>query len=409
MSRITLTDRAVAAAKPPEKGKRRNIADAIVPGLMLRLTHTGRKSWVVLKRVGPKVIRLTLGNYPQISLEEARVLARDQLEAIGRAEGVPARLQASIAVKRAQDITVMEAIEEYQKLKLVNQARGHKVKAALDCELVGPFGDLPIREIRKRDLLSIVDKKTAEGAKVEPNRVVSRLKTFFKWAAEDRDLIKTSPAQTLKKPIDETARERVLSDTELVLIWAAANKRAYPFGPLIKLLILTGQRLTEVTDLPWTELDLEKDKIWRLPGTRTKNNRPNEIFLSDFAIQIIHELPKAGPYLFSTNSETPVRGHSNAKEAFDRAICKILNEKETNGLPHWTFHDLRRTFATGCARLSILPHVIEKMINHVTGEIKPLAAIYNRHTYESESKAGFLTWSAHIEKLVAERKMGNVA
>jgi integrase len=165
------------------------------------------------------------------------------------------------------------------------------------------------------------------------------------------------------------------------------------FGPFAKLLLLTGQRRTEVAGMTWTELDLDK-ALWMLPGTRTKNGRPHEVPLSEAALAILKALPRLGPYVVSTDGSKPLGGYSRGKALIDKAI-RYANLH----ISHWTFHDLRRTAASGMARLGIQVHVTEAVLNHKSGSIKGVAAIYNRYDYAAEKRSALEAWARFVLSL----------
>jgi integrase len=218
-------------------------------------------------------------------------------------------------------------------------------------------------------------------------------------------------------PTAETARDRALSDDEIRFFWAGCDKLGWPFGPMFQLLLLTAQRRDEVGGMEWSEVD---KRVWTIPRERAKNDRAHEVHLSDLALEIIDELPKISrtlpegtgsepsPYLFTTNGRRPVSGFSRAKLRLDRHMVQLLRadieEAGTNPqkveIEGWILHDLRRTAATGTARLNIAPHVVDRILNHVSGTIRGVAAVYNRHAYLEERKAALELWGGYVESLV---------
>ena len=191
-------------------------------------------------------------------------------------------------------------------------------------------------------------------------------------------------------------------------LWQVCDELAYPFGPLIQLLLLTSQRKREVGEVPWHELDLDK-RVWSLPSHRAKNGHAHDIHLSDLAIEIIERLPRLaqpgdGGFVFSFDGQRPVAATSYHKPLIDRRLQQILGPVEA-----WTIHDLRRTVATGMAELGVAPHVLDRVQNHVNGTIKGVARIYNRHQYSVERKAALDAWGHHLTALVyPERARANV-
>jgi integrase len=201
----------------------------------------------------------------------------------------------------------------------------------------------------------------------------------------------------------------VLSDSELAMFWKAANGLGYPFAPMFKLLAVTGQRLGEVAGMTWAEIDLD-GKLWSLPRQRVKNDRAHDVPLSDLAIEIIKAVPKIEGkkrLLFTTTGETAASGFSRAKRNLDAAMLEALRKAAQESgadadkvkLPPFTLHDIRRTVATRMQRLGIAPHVTEALLNHKSGTIKGVAAVYARHDYATEKRIALDAWARSIQSL----------
>jgi integrase len=255
---------------------------------------------------------------------------------------------------------------------------------------------------------------------VQANRTLTRLKTFFRWAL-DEEVITASPVARMKPLTRETSRDRALSDDEIRFFWWACDEIGWPFGPLFQLLIVTAQRRDEVGTMTFDELD-PKRRLWVIPREKAKNDRAHEVTLSDRALAIIAELKetrgriaelKDCPLIFTTNGKTPVSGFGHAKEKLDAkmeklarkarglpeddaAYRKALKMKDRQDLPRlvpkFILHDLRRTAATGMARLNVAPHVVDRVLNHSSGTIRGVAAVYNRFEYLNERRAALEAW-----------------
>jgi integrase len=241
------------------------------------------------------------------------------------------------------------------------------------------------------------------GAPIQANRLVAALRRFFSWAVE-RGLLDTSPMGSLKPPSAETARDRVLSDDELRAIWLAAEQIGFPFGHAVQLMILTGQRRSEVLEAEWREFDLER-AWWSIPRERAKNGSGHVVPLAPAAVKLIRSLPKMDPspkLLFTTNGSTPFSGVSKAVE---RLSACAANRMDSAGerLP-WRLHDLRRTFATGCARLGVPLHVVEKCLNHTSGSFSGIVSVYQRHEFLEERVSAMQKWSAHLATIASSSK-----
>ena len=218
-----------------------------------------------------------------------------------------------------------------------------------------------------------------------------------------------------------------MSDDELRWLWQACDEDGWPFGAAVKLLLLTAQRREEVAGLEWLELDLAK-RVWTIPKHKAKNGRAHEVQLSQAAIELLQSLPRVGDRLaFTTTGETGISGFSGAKRRLDAAMLKARRASlglpiENDGyrkeigaagkplpveIPHWTLHDLRRTAATGMARLNFPTHVVDKILNHTSGTIRGVAAIYNRFEYLEERRAALEAWGRYVTGLVTPER-GNV-
>jgi integrase len=191
-----------------------------------------------------------------------------------------------------------------------------------------------------------------------------------------------------------------LTDTELAAVWRAADGLDEPYGAFVKLLILTGARRSEVAEMCWNEVDLAA-RLWTLPAARAKNATEYQIPLSDSAIEVLWALPRiAGSDLILTLSgRVPIRGFHIIKTRVDALMPAC---------PPWTLHDLRRTFASGCARLGIAVHIVEAALNHRSGSIRGIAAIYNRYDYGAEKRAAMTAWARFVEQLVTGEAAANV-
>jgi integrase len=230
------------------------------------------------------------------------------------------------------------------------------------------------------------------------------IRKFFSWAVE-RSIIEVSPALHVKKPSAEASRDRVLSDAELRLIWLAAEALGYPYGPLVRLLALTGQRRSEIAGMRRDELS---GALWTIPAQRTKNGRAHEVPLSTAAQAVLAALPRiaGSDYVLTANGRGPASGFARAKNKLDAAVLTLAQEhaaerrqNEPVRITPWRLHDLRRTMASGLARLGTSPHVIEAILNHRSGVVSGVAAVYNRHQYLDEKRAALEQWARHLKQL----------
>jgi integrase len=267
-----------------------------------------------------------------------------------------------------------------------------------------------VSTITRAHAISLIDGIAANGAKIHANRTLSRLRHLFNWAVE-RGRLSASPIAGMKPPTRERSRDRTLSDDELRWFWSACETIGWPFGPLAKLLLLTAQRRDEVGGMQWSEIDFDK-RIWTIPRHRAKNDRAHEVHLSTAALEILQTLPQVSGWpVFSTNGR-PVSGFSQGKNRFDAAMLVAKRAElgdSAEAIRHWILHDLRRTAATGMARLNFPPHVVDKIHNHVGGTIRGVAAVYNRFEYLDEGRAALEAWGRYVRNLLLQPAVHDVA
>jgi len=378
-------------------------------------------------RVGGKLVRETLGTAAVIpNVADARMRARESLtKAQAGVNPVEQRRVSERAAKQAEERkpksfgeTVDLYLDRYAQ-KNTRTSTHKETRRVLEHDVRLGWEHRSVMEITRRDVIELLDAIVDRGATVQANRTLAVLRRFFNWTVE-REIITASPMAGLKAPTAETARDRALNDEEIRLFWAGCEKLGWPFGPMFKLLLLTAQRRDEVGASSGRRSNLARREFGPFHVRRAKNDRAHEVSLSELAIKIIDELPRisrpiadgAGSepsrYVFTTNGERPVSGFSKAKERLDKHMMQLLRaELEEAGkdpgkaeIDGWILHDLRRTAATGMARLNIAPHVVDRILNHVSGTIRGVAAVYNRHAYLEERRAALEAWGRYVEGLV---------
>jgi integrase len=378
---VTLTDRVVQQAKA--KAARVEIADAVLPGLYLIVQPTGAKSWAVRYRVGRRTRKLTLpGRYPVLSLAKAREAARLALESVTTGADPAAAKQAGTPA----DDTLAAYIALYREKHVSRLRPGTAANTNRELEhMQDAWPGRTLRSISKKDIVTVIDKAMKRGpsAGVTAWKVA---KAFFAWC-EAREDDFASPARSIRKPAKEKSRERVLDDGELKLTWEAADREGGPAGALVKMLILTGARRNEITELSRDEI---KAGAIELPGERTKNGLPHTIPLTPMIRGLLEALPRTGKFVINGRDQ-PFGDHSGAKE------------KITPAIRSWTLHDLRRSFASGLQRLGVAPHIVELALNHRSGTFSGVAGIYQRHRYAKEVRDAFELWSQHIDVLTTKK------
>ena len=265
-----------------------------------------------------------------------------------------------------------------------------------------------IQEITKRDIIALLDGVSDRGSPIMANRVLSAVRKLFNWCVS-RDVLQVSPCTLVSPPAPERSRDRILDDDELRRVWNAAEAEGWPFGPLVKLLVLTGQRVSEVGGMRWDEIN-EGQRLWTVPAERVKNGIRHEVPLSEAAMAIIDTLPHIKTtknFVFTTRRDAAVSGFSRAKDSLDAAIAAALPEGGRQ-LDDWIFHDLRRTMASGMARLGIQIPAIEKILNHTSGTFRGIVGVYQRHSYSDEKRKALEVWATFVQSVAAGRSVPNV-
>jgi integrase len=267
-------------------------------------------------------------------------------------------------------------------------------------EIIPAWHGRRLSQIGKSDIHELLDRIVDRGAPVQANRTLAWLKGLSNWAI-GRGLIEVSPCAGVKAPAVEAARDRVLNDKELRAVWQAADALEWYYRGLVQLVLLTGQRRNEVAELRWSELDIE-NKLWILPAARAKNSVEHAIPLSDLAVEILRALPRVGnsDYVFTISGRTPIRAHYIIKRRLDSLMAPDT--------PPWVLHDIRRTVASGMARLGVNLPVVEKLLNHVGGSFSGVAGVYQRHSFADEKRAAMTAWARHVEVLVTGETAANI-
>jgi integrase len=389
MPRTRLTKSTIDNLPTPEK----EIVhwDEALPGFGLKITPKGRKVFIVLYRAGGGGSRLrkyTIGPYGRITLHNARIEARKVLAA--RLDGRDPATEKLEARRRLTADTVPEVIRLYGKLHLSQRRSGCEVMQILQRDLVDRVGSRSVHSISKRDVIDLVNAVVDRGSPVAANKSLKVVKSFFNWCV-GRAIVERSPCDGVRAPTVERARDRVLTDRELAGIIRAARQMGGPYGAIVEVLALTGQRRDEVARMSWDEVDLER-RVWTLPSVRTKNDKPHVVQLSDQAVVVIGSQPRSGQLVFSRNGVTPIGDFSSQKRRLDDLCC----------VSQWRLHDLRRTMVSGMASLGVAPHVADKILNHVAGTISGVAAVYQRHEFLKERRDALERWGAHVEDLLRE-------
>lgn len=410
-----ITDRTLRGLKPAPSGKRTVIWDTAVPGLCVRVTDKGTASFSIMRRLKGKnenPIRRVIGVAWQVPfpagqplpfpLAEAREDARAMLLDMSR--GIDPKVKEA-AQREAEAMAAQEtfaAVAEQFIEKHVSKLRtSREVEAAIRRELIPAFGKKPVASITRRDIVHLLEAVVESGRPYVARHLLAYLSKFFVWAiARDRYGIGASPCAGIKaadiagqlKP-----RQRVLTDGELTALWQAIAGLSYPVAPFVRLLLLTGQRLREVAEMTWDEVDLDK-RLWTIPAERMKAEASHVVPLPPAAVEILASLPRwHGKYVFSTTGGArPIANFSGIKEKVDSFMP---------GVADWRFHDLRRTMRTGLSASRVPDIVAELCIGHTQ---KGLHKTYDQHAYLDERRHAFDAWANRLMLIVEPGNASNV-
>ena len=342
MATIKLTKRAVEAIKPEPRDV--FIWDAELRGFGVRVKPSGTRIYLVQYRdADRRTRRYAIGQHGRLTAEQARGEAKALLGDIERGRNPSAERKAA----RAADADTVEAVARefvarYAKPRL---RTWRETQRLLDKEVLPHWGKRPLAGITRRDVIELLDAIADRGAGYTANRVMACIRKLFNWAV-DRSIVDATPAARIERPGKETERNRVLTDAEIAALWAAWEGQGWPFGPLFKLLLATGQRRSEVAGMRWQDVDLDQS-LWIIPREQTKSDRAHEVPLSALAIEILDGQPRMHAELVfpdCRHGRNPVSGFSKAKAITDKLVG--------DAAAPWRLHDLRRTAATGMARLA---------------------------------------------------------
>jgi integrase len=449
--KMVLTDRYLKALRPAPEGKRAVTWDAVVPGFGVRTTDRAddvgkasvRTFLVVKRRPGERdPVTHVVGHYnPHAesgdgTLAHARDAARAALaDIVGDRHPDEAAAERRRAERRARRETFREAVEAFlPELKGLRTADA--IEATLRREFLGQerkrarittegdgrsvtewktawadgtdpvWRDLAVASIARRDVVERLDQIKRERGKHAARNALAQVRKMFNWAAEgERFGIDASPCSGMKdRTIGVTGRDlkrkRVLSDEELHDLWKAAMATAYPFGPLVRLLMLNGQRFSDVACARWPEVVNLDGTALRVPGERFKNNDAHEVPLTPKAAELISELPRfKGSYIFTTTAgRRPISGISKMKARLDRAIAKARKEDGREAMPHWILHDLRRTLRTRLVGdCGVDAFIAERVIGHA---LPGLHGVYDQGTHRAQKREALQRWEARLLSIV---------
>jgi integrase len=368
------------------------VFDSTLTGFGYRLragsSEEVRRSWIVQYRRAGRSRRLLLGSAEVLSAEQARVAAKTVLAKVALGEDP----QGDKAAQREADKSTFAAVvEDFLEAKdgTIRQRSYAETKRYLTGPYFKPLHAMPFDQVARRDVGARLLAVAREHGRTAAARARSAISELYAWGM-GQGLSGSNPVIGTNKPKVAKPRDRVLSDQELAAIWREAGDG--DFGRIVKLLILTGQRRTEVGGMGWQEVDFDK-ATWTLPARRAKNGHQHVLPLGDMALELIANTPRmvGGEHLFGARSNG-FTTWNHSKRAID---TRLRDEVGT-----WRLHDLRRTFATRLCDLGTAPHVVEQILNHRSGHRGGIVGVYNHSRYEREVKAAIALWDAHVGELI---------
>jgi integrase len=362
--------------------------DQDLKGFGLKVTPAGRKVFLVQYRPAgdrgnPR--KYTIGEHGPVTPHQARIEAQRVLA--DRAAGRDPQHEKQIARRRLASDNVPDLVAEFLVRHAAQNRTAAETRRIFQREVLPLWDRRRIGEVSKRDIIALLDRIRERGSPIMANRVLAAVRKFFNWCVS-RGLLDRSPCEGISAPARENARHRTLRDDELTAVLAAARDMGYPFGFIVWVLVLTGQRRDEVGRMAWDHLDLAR-QVWVIPAEHAKNRKPHTVQLSAPARDLLKNLPQTGDLVFSVDGATAFQGYSKAKAKLD----------ELSGVTDWTLHDLRRTVVSGMAALGVAPHVADKILNQQGGTISGVAAVYQRHEFMKERKQALELWGEHIQRL----------
>jgi integrase len=391
---MKLTQKTTAALTLPEGKSEAIVFDNELPGFGVRLRAGGARTWVYQYKIGNQQRRIALGSLAALTPARARETA-GELHAAVKLGKDPAGEKFEGRVRAAE--TMNAILPAY-----LGRQRGHlRPRSYVECERhllknCKPLLGLLLSKIDRRTVAARISDIAATSGAVSANRARAALSAFFSWTMREGLLDSNPVIGTNRQP--EKSRSRVLSDEELKAILRACGSD--DFSTIIRLLMATGQRANEIGALRWSEV-LDDQIV--LPPSRVKNNRLHTIPLARQVRAILDGRERNGEFVFGRTQGRPFSGWSLSKSLLDQRISAMGHELE-----HWTIHDLRRTAATRMAETGTAPHIVEAVLNHISGHKAGVAGVYNRASYEPQKRIALQHWSDHLEALVSGKRSSKI-
>jgi integrase len=396
---MKFTDRQIKALKP--RKERYEVWETNGKGFGVRVSSTGRKSFIFLYKFQGTSRRITFGNYPEMSLADAHAAHAKSRQLLEQGSD-PATVEQdekeesrrSPSVKRL----VAEYIEKYAKPRKRSWKEDERI---LYKDVVPRWGKRKAQDVTRRDIILLLDEIVERGALIQANRTLATIRKMYSFAM-GRGILESSPCVAIPAPSKENRRDRVLSEDEVKIFWEklATAKMEKATALALKLQLITAQRKGEVAGSEWADFDF-KNGWWTIPAEKSKNGLPHRVPLSSFAIETLNELK-----IISGDSKwlfpSPRDGQHIAETSVDHAVRA---NAEYFKIDHFTPHDLRRTAASMMTASGIQRLTVAKVLNHVESGV---TAVYDRHSYDKEKQKGLRSWGRQLEAILGHKTSSKV-
>lgn len=383
------------------RGKAALLYDTEIRGFGARAAATG-VSFFVEFRIGGRGgrnRRMTIGRLGELTVDEARKKAQKHRAAI--IDGTDVMEARDETRRRAAGSRFDHAVERYLQLRSRKGRYWQEVERLLLSKDLERLQSRALTTITRAELVAILD-RVAERSPSTARVLHAALRPFLAWCVP-RGLIDTSPLDGVRPPAPVAARDRILDETEIGAFWQATGEFGFPFRQILRLLLLTGQRRSEVAGMRRSEVDVATG-VWIIRAERTKNGKPHEVDLGGLALRVFQNVPQCEDDLFfTTTGSTAPSGFSKAKLRLDARMQELLGGE----CRPWRLHDLRRTAASGMASLGVQPHIVERVLNHVSGAQGGLVGVYQRYEYRDDRRSALAAWDDHVAALVGEADTGD--
>lgn len=398
LTKLTLEQR------PPKVG-RLELRDSESP-LVFRLTSAGARTLSVRTRLRGRQVRFTCPHPARVEkLDEARKWAHSIVQQC--AAGVDPREEERRARAKAQatdSLLFANVVALFMERHAKNNRSWPDTASIFKVHVLPKWGSRAITDIKRVDVAKLLDTVEDRTSIYRANRVLAAVRKLFNWAAV-RGMIENSPVGLGMTRSGEESRDRYLDVREIRLVWKAAEAIGYPAGTLYQLLLVTGQRRSEVAAMRWDEIS-RSDKLWTLKKERTKASREHLVPLSDLALKLIGSSTGCADYVLSTRDGRPISGFSKWKKDLDAKVLELAREEaeahqcQFRPVPYWRLHDLRRTVGTQMEELSIPPHIVGSVLNHSPRGYKGITSVYTRGDLVYERRQALTTWARFLSLLV---------